>query len=66
MQTEKGGVHLAAEQITTTYVRAHYGAQFAGRNLFVPVVSSQLPEGLVIQEGLVTASEVSTYSSLNC
>lgn len=58
VQTGKRGIHLAAEQITTTYVRAHVGAQFAGQSLlFVPDVLSQLPEGLVIQEGLVTISE---------
>lgn len=56
--TGKRGIRLTAEQITTTYVRAHVGAQFAGQSLlFVPDELSQLPEGLVIQEGLVTVSE---------
>ncbi|KAL3966228.1 nuclear receptor co-repressor 2 [Sarotherodon galilaeus] len=54
----KRGLCLAAEQITTTYVRAHIGAQFSGQSLlFVPNEPSQLPEGLVIQEGLVTIME---------
>ena len=58
VQTGKRGIRCAGEQITTTFVRAHVGAQFAGESLlFVPSVSSQLPEGLVIQEGLVTVSE---------
>lgn len=45
---------LASEQIITTYVCAHIGAQFSGQSLlFVPNdESSPSPEGLVIQEGL--------------
>ncbi len=56
--TGKRGIHLAAERITTSSIRAHVGAQFAGHSLlFIPKETSQLPEGLVIQEGLVTVSE---------
>ncbi|KAJ8369291.1 hypothetical protein SKAU_G00093190 [Synaphobranchus kaupii] len=46
--TGKRGVRLTAEQITTTYVCARVGIQFAGQSLlFVPDELSQLPEGLV-------------------
>ena len=58
VQTGKREIRLTAEQITTTFVRAHVGTQFAGESLlFVPNVPSQLPEGLVIQEGLITVTE---------
>lgn len=58
VQTGKQVIHLPAKQITTIYVRAHMGAQFAGQSLlFLPLEPSQLPEGLVIQEGLVTVRE---------
>lgn len=58
VRTGKRGIRLAAEQITTAYVHAHVGDQFAEQGLlFVPDKLSQLPEGLVIQEGLVTVSE---------
>lgn len=58
MQTGKRGIRLTAERITTTFVPAQFGAQFAGQSLlFVPRVVSQLPEGLIIQEELVTVSQ---------
>lgn len=51
---------LPSEQITTTHVRAHIGAQFSGQSLlFVPNdESSPSPEGLVVQEGLVSSSSL--------
>lgn len=54
VQAGKKNIHLTAEHITTIYARAHVGKQFWGQNLlFVPCMSVQIPEGLVIQEGLV-------------
>lgn len=50
----KRNIHLAADQITTIYARAHVGKQYIGESLlYVPCMSAQIPEGLFIQEGLV-------------
>lgn len=52
VRTGKRGIRLAAEQITTSSIRAHVGAQFAGQSLlFVPHETSQLPKGLVHPAG---------------
>lgn len=54
VQAGKREVWLVAGQITTIFARARAGAQFRGeRMLFTPCELPQLPEGLVIEEGLV-------------
>lgn len=54
VQAGKRGIRLAAGQITTIFTRAHAGAQFKGESmLFTPCELPQLPEDLVIEEGLV-------------
>ncbi|CAL9690550.1 unnamed protein product [Knipowitschia caucasica] len=56
--TGKKEIRLPAAQISTAYICANVGAQYAGQSvLFVPDELSQLPEGLVIQEGLVTVTQ---------
>lgn len=54
VQVGKRGIRLAAEQVTTIFASAHAGARFTGDSmLFNPCELPELPEGLVIQKGLV-------------
>lgn len=55
VHTGKRTINLAAEQVTTVYVKANTGAQFKGQDLLlVPSEEPTLPEGVTIEEGLIT------------
>lgn len=51
----KRRISLAAEQVTVAYVKVNTGAQFKGQDLLlVPSEQSNLPQGVTIEEGLIT------------
>ena len=53
----KTTIHLAAGKVTTVYVRACAGNQFKGQSLLsVPCDLPDLPEGVAVEEGLVTVT----------
>ena len=55
--TGKRTIRLAAETVTTVNVRACAGTQFKGQSLlFVPCDQPNLPEGVSVEEGLVTVT----------
>ncbi|XP_073668068.1 uncharacterized protein [Paramisgurnus dabryanus] len=55
VQTGKRQIHLAAKQVTTVLVKVNAGSQYKGHSLLlVPNEEPSLPEGVVIEEGLVT------------
>ncbi len=57
----KQKIQLSAGQITTVYARAHMGGQFQEQSLlFTPSEPSPLPEGLIMQEGVVKAGNEKT------
>ena len=54
IHTGKRTLTLGAEQVTTVYVNVNTGAQYQGQDLLlVPSEEPTLPEGVVIEEGLV-------------
>lgn len=54
VHTGKRTLTLGAEQVTTVYVNVNTGAQYYGQDLLlVPSKEQVLPEGVVIEEGLV-------------
>ncbi|KAJ4946032.1 hypothetical protein JOQ06_023710 [Pogonophryne albipinna] len=56
VHTGKRTITLGAEQITTVYVNVNTGAQYHGQDLLlVPSEEPTLPEGVVIEKGLVRA-----------
>ena len=55
--TGKRTIRLAAEKVTTVNVRACAGTQFKGQSLLlVPCDQPNLPEGVTVEEGLVTVT----------
>ncbi|KAF3836244.1 hypothetical protein F7725_028802 [Dissostichus mawsoni] len=55
VHTGKRTLTLGAEQVTTVYVNVNTGAQYHGQDLLlVPSEEPTLPEGVVIEEGLVS------------
>uniref|UniRef100_A0A3B5Q730 Gypsy retrotransposon integrase-like protein 1 n=1 Tax=Xiphophorus maculatus TaxID=8083 RepID=A0A3B5Q730_XIPMA len=55
VHTGRSRIKLAAEQITIIHVKVNTGTQFRGEDLlFVPSEDSVLPEGVSVQEGLMT------------
>ena len=55
IHTGKRTLTLGAEQVTTVYVNVNTGAQYHGQDLLlVPSEEPTLPEGVVIEEGLVS------------
>lgn len=55
MQTGRRHGHLSANQVTTALVKVNTGSQFKGQSLLlVPSKEPSLPEGVAIEEGLVT------------
>lgn len=54
VHTGKRTLTLAAEQVTTVYANVNTGAQYHGQDLLlVPSEAPTLPEGVVVEEGLV-------------
>lgn len=55
VHTGKKKIRLAAGQVSVVYVKASSGAQFQGQSLLlVPCDEPTLPEGEIIEEGLVS------------
>lgn len=55
VHTGRRTLTLGAEQVTTVYVNLNTGAQYHGQDLLlVPSEEPTLPEGVVIEEGLVS------------
>ncbi|KAI2652210.1 Retrovirus-related Pol polyprotein [Labeo rohita] len=55
VQTGRRQIHLAANQVTTALVKINTGSQFKGHSLLlVPNKEPSLPEGVAVEEGLVT------------
>ncbi|KAJ4941509.1 hypothetical protein JOQ06_011388 [Pogonophryne albipinna] len=66
VHTGKRTITLGAEQITTVYVNVNTGAQYHGQDLLlVPSEEPTLPEGVVIEEGLVRVPRKRTSSPLD-
>ncbi len=66
VHTGKRRISLAAEQVTIVYVKASTGSQFKGQDLLlVPSEEPTLPEGVTIEEGLITVpSDRSRYVAI--
>lgn len=55
VHTGRKTITLAAEQVTTVYVNANTAVQYQGQDLLlVPSEEPTVPEGVVIEQGLVT------------
>lgn len=55
VQTGRRQIHLSANQVMTAWVKVNTGSQFKGQSLLlVPSKETSLPEGVTIEEGLVT------------